>query len=82
LRPRPARPRRAPSNKCAPEAARLRIEQSQDSLESIARATGFGDAERMRRACLRLFGQPPQAMRRLARLEADGQEPVPSGARG
>jgi transcriptional regulator GlxA family with amidase domain len=42
------------------EAARLRIEQSQDSLESIARATGFGDAERMRRACLRLFGQPPQ----------------------
>lgn len=51
------------------EAARLRIEQSQDSLESIARATGFGDAERMRRACLRLFGQPPQAMRRLARLD-------------
>lgn len=51
------------------EAARLRIEQSQDSLESIARATGFGDADRMRRACLRLFGQPPQAMRRLARLD-------------
>ena len=53
------------------EAARLRIEQSQDSLESIARATGFGDTERMRRACLRLFGQPPQAMRRLARLDEE-----------
>lgn len=57
------------------EAARLRIEESGDSLESIARATGFGDAERMRRACMRLFGQPPQAMRRLARHElADGQQ--------
>ena len=55
------------------EAARLRIEESGDSLESIARATGFGEAERMRRACMRLFGLPPQAMRRLARHEqADG----------
>ena len=53
------------------EAARIRIEESSDSLEQIARATGFGDAERMRRACLRLFGQPPQAMRRLARLDEE-----------
>ncbi|WP_141911513.1 MULTISPECIES: GlxA family transcriptional regulator [unclassified Herbaspirillum] len=49
------------------EAARIRIEESSDSLEQIARATGFGDAERMRRACMRLFGQPPQTLRRLAR---------------
>lgn len=63
------------------EAARLRIEQSQDTLESIARATGFGDADRMRRACLRLFGQPPQAMRRLARAEDDQDRlSAPSGA--
>ncbi|WP_343586896.1 GlxA family transcriptional regulator [Herbaspirillum sp.] len=49
------------------EAARIRIEESSDSLEQIARASGFGDAERMRRACMRLFGQPPQTLRRLAR---------------
>lgn len=54
------------------EAARIRIEDSHDTLEQIARGTGFGDAERMRRAFLRLFGQPPQALRRLAR-----QEPLP-----
>ncbi|QNB08930.1 GlxA family transcriptional regulator [Herbaspirillum frisingense] len=65
------------------EAARLRIEQSQDTLESIARATGFGDADRMRRVCLRLFGQPPQAMRRLARQEDAGSElSAPSGVPG
>jgi transcriptional regulator GlxA family with amidase domain len=54
------------------EAARIRIEESNDALESIARATGFGDADRMRRACMRLFGQPPQALRRLARQDGSG----------
>ena len=49
------------------EAARIRVEESSDPLEQIARATGFGDAERMRRAFMRLFGQPPQTLRRLAR---------------
>jgi len=29
--------------------------------------TGFGDPERLRRAFLRAFGQPPQAPRRAAR---------------
>jgi AraC-like DNA-binding protein len=28
---------------------------------------GFADPERMRRAFLRLFGQPPQALRRASR---------------
>jgi transcriptional regulator GlxA family with amidase domain len=33
----------------------------------VARSTGFGDPERMRRAFIRAFGQPPQALRRAAR---------------
>jgi len=49
------------------EAARARIEASPEPVEQIALATGFGDAERMRRAFLRAFGQPPQALRRAAR---------------
>jgi len=49
------------------EAARIRIEESSESLETIARASGFGDPDRMRRAFMRLFGQPPATLRRLAR---------------
>ncbi|MCA1326511.1 GlxA family transcriptional regulator [Herbaspirillum sp. alder98] len=49
------------------EAARIRIEASSDSLDAIARASGFGDPDRMRRAFMRLFGQPPASLRRLAR---------------
>jgi transcriptional regulator GlxA family with amidase domain len=46
---------------------RLRVESSASPIEVIAAATGFGDPERMRRAFLRAFGQPPQALRRAAR---------------
>jgi transcriptional regulator GlxA family with amidase domain len=35
----------------------------------IARQTGFSDRDRMRRALLRAFGQPPQVIRRNARAE-------------
>lgn len=49
------------------EAARLMLEQTRHPVEVIARESGFVDPERMRRAFLRAFGQPPQAMRRLAR---------------
>jgi transcriptional regulator GlxA family with amidase domain len=49
------------------EAARARIETGPEALDQIALATGFGDPERMRRAFLRAFGQPPQALRRAAR---------------
>ncbi|WNG22778.1 GlxA family transcriptional regulator [Cystobacter fuscus] len=49
------------------EAARTRLEASSESIEQVADAVGFGDAERMRRAFVRVFGQPPQALRRLAR---------------
>jgi transcriptional regulator GlxA family with amidase domain len=49
------------------EAARDRIEASPEPIDRIAKTAGFGDAERMRRAFLRAFGQPPQALRRAAR---------------
>jgi len=47
------------------EAARLLLEQSNHPIEIIAAQTGFADRERMRRAFLRAFGQPPQAIRRV-----------------
>lgn len=46
------------------ESARERVENSQEPIEKIAEATGFSDPERMRRAFVRSFGQPPQALRR------------------
>ena len=49
------------------EAARLRVEATAEPIERVAEAAGFGDPERMRRAFLRAFGQPPQALRRAAR---------------
>jgi transcriptional regulator GlxA family with amidase domain len=52
------------------EAARLMMEQGRHPIDVIARQTGFADRDRMRRAFLRAFGQPPQAIRRNARAEA------------
>ena len=51
------------------EAARLMMEQSRHPVDVIARQTGFADRDRMRRAFLRAFGQPPQVMRRNARAQ-------------
>ena len=47
--------------------ARGRIEASAESIERIAESVGFGDAERMRRTFLRVFGHPPQSVRRTSR---------------
>ncbi|MGB3124427.1 MAG: GlxA family transcriptional regulator [Pseudomonas sp.] len=52
------------------EAARLMLESGDHPIDTIARETGFGDPERMRRAFLRAFGQPPQMMRRALQLQA------------
>jgi transcriptional regulator GlxA family with amidase domain len=52
------------------EAARLMMEEAHHPIDVVARETGFADRERMRRAFLRAFGQPPQAIRRTARAEA------------
>ncbi|MFT4435782.1 GlxA family transcriptional regulator [Caballeronia sp. 15715] len=47
------------------EAARLMMEAGRHSVDVVARESGFGDRERMRRAFLRAFGQSPQAMQRM-----------------
>jgi transcriptional regulator GlxA family with amidase domain len=52
------------------EAARLLMEQTSHPVEAIAEQTGFADRERMRRAFIRSFGQPPQAIRRHLRESA------------
>ena len=49
------------------EVARERVEAGGEPIDAIAQAAGFGDPERMRRAFMRAFGQPPQALRRAAR---------------
>lgn len=49
------------------EAARLMIEQSRHSLDTVARETGFRDRRHMREVFMRGFGVPPQAVRRDAR---------------
>ena len=48
------------------EAARLMMEEGRLSIDVVAKETGFADRERMRRAFVRAFGQPPQAIRRNA----------------
>ncbi len=42
--------------------------------------TGFADRERMRQAFVRVFGLPPQAMRRQVRRDAQLARDVPSGS--
>lgn len=45
------------------EAARYMLEQGRLPIEEVARETGFGDRERMRRSFLRTYSQTPQAIR-------------------
>ena len=52
------------------EAARDIVESSAEPIERVAVRTGFGDPERMRRAFIRAFGQPPQALRRTAKTHS------------
>jgi transcriptional regulator GlxA family with amidase domain len=66
------------------EAARTLMEQSRHPIDVVARQSGFSDRDHMRRAFLRAFGQPPQVLRRNARLEAvdfgnEPQEPTWAG---
>jgi transcriptional regulator GlxA family with amidase domain len=49
------------------EAALCRVREGSEPVEQIAKAVGFNDPERMRRAFVKHYGQPPQAMRRFAR---------------
>jgi transcriptional regulator GlxA family with amidase domain len=52
------------------EAARDIVESSAEPIEGIAIRAGFGDPERMRRAFIRAFGQPPQVLRRTAKTHS------------
>src|SRR5262249_34145751 len=49
------------------EAARPRVDEGRETLDVIARSTGFGDPERMRQSFVRVLGVTPQALRRTAR---------------
>ncbi len=49
------------------ESARQLVESGHLSLQQIAIETGFGDAERMRLAFVRAYGQPPMVLRRQSR---------------
>jgi transcriptional regulator GlxA family with amidase domain len=49
------------------ETARVMVEDGRHPIDIIAREVGFGDPNRMRRAFVRRFGQPPQSVRRDAR---------------
>jgi transcriptional regulator GlxA family with amidase domain len=48
------------------ELALPRIKEGIEPIEAIARHVGFGDKDRMRRAFLRIYGQPPRVLRRSA----------------
>lgn len=50
------------------EAARLMLEETRHPVDHVARETGFVDLRRMREAFLRHYGQPPQTVRRVARM--------------
>ena len=51
------------------EAARPLVEEGRQPLEAIAQSVGFYDAEQMRQAFIRAYGQAPQAIRRVSRTQ-------------
>ena len=48
------------------EVAHTQVANGTAPLEVIARAVGFESPQRMRRAFMRLYGQPPQSVRRIS----------------
>src|ERR1700758_4953310 len=56
------------------EGARALMEDTNHTLDVVAQLTGFGDSNRMRRAFLRAYGQPPQVIRRQSRGYASIKE--------
>ncbi len=55
------------------EAARPRVEDGRETLDTIAQAVGFTDSERMRQSFIRILGHPPRTLRRTAQ-KAGSQE--------
>ena len=56
------------------ETARTLLEEGRLSMDEVAREAGFADRDRMRRAFLRAYGQPPQSLRRSLRLLNGGED--------
>ncbi|GAA0542887.1 GlxA family transcriptional regulator [Rhizomicrobium palustre] len=50
------------------EQARILLEETTHPLETVAQETGFQDLRRMRETFMRRYGQPPQTIRRSARM--------------
>jgi transcriptional regulator GlxA family with amidase domain len=59
------------------EAARDRVKSSAESIEGIAASAGFHDPERMRRAFIRAFGQPPRCAVPLEAMSPPRLDPQP-----
>jgi len=53
------------------EAARAALESGASSVQLVARESGFGHPERLRRSLVRLFGAPPSAWKRGKAEEKD-----------
>ncbi|MET0677221.1 MAG: GlxA family transcriptional regulator [Bradyrhizobium sp.] len=51
------------------ETARFMLEEGRHAIGVVARETGFAHRERMRRTFLRIFGVPPEALRRPPRAQ-------------
>ncbi|GLZ11921.1 transcriptional regulator [Actinomadura sp. NBRC 104425] len=64
------------------EAARCLLESGDDGVDTVARLSGFGSAETMRRAFLRHVGVPPAAYRDRFRTTARPVAPRPDPAGG
>lgn len=60
------------------EAAKVMLEDGRHPLDIVARDTGFADRDRMRRAFLRCFGQPPQSLRRSLKLMEGSEDAYPA----
>jgi transcriptional regulator GlxA family with amidase domain len=51
------------------EAARAMLEDTNHPIDLVAQQTGFADRDRMRRAFMRAYGQPPQVIRRATKTQ-------------
>jgi Transcriptional regulator containing an amidase domain and an AraC-type DNA-binding HTH domain len=58
------------------EAARAMLSTGASSMEAVAEAAGFGNAERMRRAFQRFCGEPPKTIRQAARVLVKKADPL------
>lgn len=60
------------------EAARSLMEETGQTIDAVAQQTGFADRDRMRRAFVRAFGQPPQTIRRATRASSPQADASPT----